>query len=104
MFDRIDPEPRVIAEATTSFQHNTHVQVSLSLSPLRPITVPCITMVGTRPTPYKVPVTTESNDAVIRRLVSSRSYDCGQMHAPASALPKRKYTRTRVSRTTLAIF
>jgi hypothetical protein len=59
------PEAQVIAEAIATFQHNNAKRHDLGLQPLDSMTVPCITMVGTRPFFYKVPVTKQLSDAVI---------------------------------------
>jgi hypothetical protein len=60
-----DPEPQVIAEAIAAYQHNNQRRERMGLSTLNTMTVPCITMTGTRPTFYLVPVTQELSDAVI---------------------------------------
>ncbi len=59
------PEAQVIAEAIAAFQHNNSVRDRLGEPLLASMTVPCITMVGTRPTFYKVPVTQELSQGVI---------------------------------------
>ena len=60
-----DPEPQVIAEAIATFQYNNRVRARAGLDDLETMTIPCITMVGTRPIFYKVPVTSALNNAVI---------------------------------------
>jgi hypothetical protein len=59
-----DPEPQVIAEAIATFQHNTRNRKLLDQPELDSMTIPCITMIGTRPIFYLVPVTRELSDAV----------------------------------------
>jgi hypothetical protein len=65
VFNPSDPEPQVIAEAIAAYQHNNQRRAGLGLPMLETMTVPCITMTGTRPTFYLVPVTQELSDAVI---------------------------------------
>ncbi|KAI0285459.1 hypothetical protein BGY98DRAFT_946046 [Russula aff. rugulosa BPL654] len=65
IFNPSDPEPQVIAEAIAAYQHNNQRRNRMGLPTLNTMTVPCITMVGTRPTFYLVPVTRELSDAVI---------------------------------------
>jgi hypothetical protein len=65
IFDPSDPEPQVIAEAIAAYQHNNQKRQRMGLSTLNTMTVPCITMIGTRPIFYLVPVTQELSDAVI---------------------------------------
>lgn len=50
-----DPEPQVIVEAIATFQYNNRNRVDFGLPALDMMTIPCITMVGTRPMFYKVP-------------------------------------------------
>jgi hypothetical protein len=59
-----DPEPQVIAEAIAAFQCNNRFRARLGESELDLMTIPCIAMIGTRPTFYLVPVTRELSDAV----------------------------------------
>lgn len=59
------PEAQVIAEAIAAFQHNNEKRRNRHLPPLDSMNIPCITMAGTRPCFYKVPVTKELSDAVI---------------------------------------
>ena len=65
IFNPSDPESQVIAEAIAAYQHNNQRRNRMGLPTLNTMTVPCITMVGTRPTFYLVPVTRELSDAVI---------------------------------------
>jgi hypothetical protein len=59
-----DPEPQVIAEAIATFQQNDRKRENLGLLPLDMMTIPCITMVGTRPFFYQVPVTRQLSECV----------------------------------------
>ena len=61
-FSSSDPEPQIIAEAIATFQHNNRKRVDLGLPQLDTMTIPCITMVGTRPFFYKIPVTQQLSD------------------------------------------
>ncbi|KAI0255664.1 hypothetical protein BJV78DRAFT_1177683 [Lactifluus subvellereus] len=60
-----DPEPQVIAGAIATFQHNNRKRAFLDLPTLDMMTIPCITMVGTRPFFYQVPVTSQLSNSVI---------------------------------------
>jgi hypothetical protein len=59
------PEPQVIAEAIATFQRNNRTRAQLGLPELDSMTIPCITMIGTRPIFYLVPVTHELSEAVV---------------------------------------
>ncbi|KAJ2681997.1 hypothetical protein IWW39_006168, partial [Coemansia spiralis] len=60
-----DPEPQLIAEAIAAFQHNNTVRVrTLNLEPLDSCVFPCVSMLGTYPTFYKIAVTAELDQAV----------------------------------------
>ena len=63
-YNRPDPEPQVIAEAIAAYQYNNDRRERMGLPTLHTMTIPCITMEGTRPTFYLVPVTLELSDAV----------------------------------------
>lgn len=63
--NRTDTEAQVVAEAVAAFQFNNEMRGKHGLLPLDIMTIPCITMTGTRPTFYLIPVTTELSDAVI---------------------------------------
>ena len=65
LFNRTDAEPQVIAEAIAAFQFNNQKREEKGLASLAAMTIPCITMSGTRPTFYLVPVTQELSNAVI---------------------------------------
>jgi len=63
--NRTDAESQVIAEAIAAFQFNNQKREEKGLVGLAAMTIPCITMSGTRPTFYLVPVTQELSTAVI---------------------------------------
>ena len=63
--NRSDPQPQAIAEAIAAYQENNMRRRHLHLPPLNTMTIPCITMVGTCPTFYLVPVTQELSEAVV---------------------------------------
>ncbi|KIJ21258.1 hypothetical protein PAXINDRAFT_159434 [Paxillus involutus ATCC 200175] len=65
LYNRTDAEVQVIAEAIAAFQFNNRKRKDRGLNPLNAMTIPCITMKGTRPIFYLVPVTTELSNAVI---------------------------------------
>ncbi len=58
-------EAQVVANAIAAFQYNNFKRAENGLSILGAMTIPCITMSGTTPTFYLVPVTKELSDAVI---------------------------------------
>jgi hypothetical protein len=60
-----NPEAQVVAEAIAVFQYNNDARVRLDMDPLETMTIPAITMIGTRPMFYKIPVTQQLSDAVI---------------------------------------
>jgi hypothetical protein len=62
--NRTDAESQVVAEAIAAFQFNNHKRESWALPPLQSMTIPCITMSGTRPTFYLVPVSQALSTAV----------------------------------------
>jgi hypothetical protein len=59
-----DPEPQIIAEAIAAFQYNNERIKYLGSEVVREYIFPCITMIGTYPTFYKVKITKELNEAV----------------------------------------
>ena len=63
-FSSSDHEPQIIAEAIATFQHNNRKRADLGLPQLDTMTIPCITMVGTRPFFYQIPVTQQLSDCV----------------------------------------
>jgi hypothetical protein len=56
---KIDPEPQLIAEAIAAFYENNKALRAAGLPTLQSKTFAGITMVGTAPTFYKIPVTEE---------------------------------------------
>ena len=58
------PEPQVIAQAIAAYQYNNARRTIEGFPTLDAMTIPCITMDGTRPTFYLVPVTQELGVAV----------------------------------------
>ncbi|KIJ91193.1 hypothetical protein K443DRAFT_29646, partial [Laccaria amethystina LaAM-08-1] len=60
-----DPEGQVVAQAIAVFQFNNRKRGEYGLPLLETMTIPCITMAGTRPTFYLVPVTRELSNAVL---------------------------------------
>lgn len=58
-------EPQVIAAAIATFQHNNRKRTDLDLPPLDMMTIPCITMVETKPMFYQVPVTSELSNSIV---------------------------------------
>jgi hypothetical protein len=71
-FSSSDPEPQIIAEAIATFQHNNRKRVDLDLPQLDTMTIPCITMVGTRPFFYQIPVTQQLSNCVATGQFSSQ--------------------------------
>jgi len=60
-----DPEPQVIAEAIAAFQENNKIRRNNNIAELDEMIIPCITMVGTFPRFYLVPVTMELSTCVM---------------------------------------
>jgi hypothetical protein len=65
LLNRTSAEPQVVAEAIAAFQFNNVKRAARNQLVLESMTIPCITMVGTNPTFYLVPVTKELSNAVI---------------------------------------
>ena len=65
LIGRNDGKAQVIAGAIAAFQFNNRRRRDQGLDLLDAMTIPCITMAGTRPTFYLVPVTMELSNAVI---------------------------------------
>jgi len=65
IFNRSDPQPQVVAEAIAAFQFNNTKRIASGLPALDAMTIPCLTMTGTRPTFYLVPVTRTLSEAVM---------------------------------------
>jgi hypothetical protein len=59
-----DPEPKVIAKAVAAFQENNKIRIKHGKESLEKMVIPCITLVGTFPVFYLVPVTEELNRGV----------------------------------------
>jgi hypothetical protein len=59
-----DPEPQVIAEAIAAFQRNNKSRKDSDLREINRMIIPCITMKGTFPKFYLVPVTEELNNCI----------------------------------------
>lgn len=63
-FGSSGPEPPLIASAIATFQNNNRNRTKMGLATLDMMTIPCITIVGTRPLFYKVPITQHLSDCV----------------------------------------
>jgi hypothetical protein len=63
-FSTSDPEPQIIAKAISTFQRNNRKRADLDLPLLDTMIIPCITMVGTRPFFYQIPVTQQLSNCV----------------------------------------
>lgn len=59
------PEAQIIAEAIAAFQSNNRARDAIGLPRLTEMVFPCITMIGTRPMFYQIPVTSALSEAVI---------------------------------------
>lgn len=89
--DDLDPEPQLIAAAIAAFHSNNETRVrALGLPPLQSKIMPGITMKGTMPTFYKIPVTTE-----LVRAVQLGEYPAQETivyaHLPPVPRPARRY-------------
>lgn len=60
-----DPEPLMITAAIAAFQSNNRERENVGLPRLDEMVIPCITMTGTRPAFYKVPITEALSTAVV---------------------------------------
>ena len=58
------PEPPILAGTIATFQYNNRSRAKMGLPTLDTMTIPCITVWGTRPLFYKVPVTQHLSDCV----------------------------------------
>lgn len=65
LINKTSAEAQMVAEAIAAFQYNNAKRESRNQRALEAMTIPCITMVGTTPTFYLVPVTKELSDAVM---------------------------------------
>jgi hypothetical protein len=61
-----DPEPQVIADAIAASQVTNRNRARLGLERKDSMSIPCITLIGTRPRLYVVPVTQQLSTAVER--------------------------------------
>jgi hypothetical protein len=75
-----DPEAQVIAQAIAAFQYNNRVRSRIGLRELEGMDIPCITVVGTRPIFYIVPVTRALSNAVITAQYPLTTY--AEIYAP----------------------
>jgi len=87
-----DPEPQLVAEGIAAFSHNNSIRVrNLRLEPLRNTVIPGITMQGTMPTFYKIPVTAD-----LVRAVQLGEYPAQETivyaHVPVVPRAARRYT------------
>ncbi|KAH9959683.1 hypothetical protein BC827DRAFT_1213256 [Russula dissimulans] len=73
VFNASRPEPQVIAEAIAVYQYNNDIRQTRGLPTLESMTIPCIIMVGMRPTFYLVPVTRALSIAVASGLYPETS-------------------------------
>lgn len=60
-----DPEPQLIAEAIAAFYQNNFRRTRAGLAPLPPTLIPGITMAGTSPIFYCIPVSNKLLDALV---------------------------------------
>jgi hypothetical protein len=86
-----DPEPQLVAEGIAAFYNNNNTRVrSLMLEPLLSKVIPGITMQGTMPTFYKIPVTAD-----LVRAVQLGEYPAQETtvyaHLPVVPRPARRY-------------
>ena len=65
MTNAVNMEAQAIAGAIAAFQFNNDRRRECHLDPLNAMIIPCVTMTGTRPDFYLVPVTTSLSNAVI---------------------------------------
>ncbi|KAN0079918.1 hypothetical protein V8E55_009484 [Tylopilus felleus] len=65
LLNKTNAEAQVVAEAIAAFQFNNAKRAARGQPVLEVMTIPCITMFGTNPTFYLVPVTTELSNAVV---------------------------------------
>jgi len=90
--DCTDPEPQLVAEAIAAFYNNNQTRVqTLDQAPVANKVIPGITMKGTMPTFYKIPVTTD-----LVRSVQYGEYPAQETvvysHYPAVPRPARRYS------------
>lgn len=65
LLNKTNAESQLVAEAIAAFQYNNAKREARNQPVLEAMTIPCITMVGTAPTFYLVPVTKVLSDAVM---------------------------------------
>lgn len=65
LLNKISCEVQLIADAIAAFQYNNTKRAAMGQPMLETMTIPCITMVGTNPIFYLVPVSKELSDAVM---------------------------------------
>ena len=94
-FGSSGPEPPVIAGAIATFQDNNRNRAEMGLPTLDTMTIPCITVMGTRPLFYKVPVTQHLSDCVVTGQFPHAPNSCNTVW---SACPTRSGRRHGVPR------
>jgi hypothetical protein len=92
------PEAQVIAEAIATFQHNNEKRLAFGAPPLSSMTIPCITMRGTLPFFYKVPVTMQLSTAVAAGQYPEQPtiVRCCTVPGASKAMKEPDYRRTAV--------
>lgn len=65
LLNKTSAEAQLIADAIAAFQFNNTNRAAMGQPVLEVMTIPCITIVGTNPTFYLVPVTKQLSDAVM---------------------------------------
>ncbi|KAL5480551.1 hypothetical protein ACEPAI_1821 [Sanghuangporus weigelae] len=87
-----DPEPQLIAEAIAALTANNRTRVrTLSLPPLHSKVMPGITLTGTTPTFYKIPVSIDLVTAV-QGGVYPQQETVVRVHVPALPRPARRWS------------
>ncbi|KAL5480512.1 hypothetical protein ACEPAI_1782 [Sanghuangporus weigelae] len=90
--DGTDPEPQLIAEAIAACAANNQTRVrTLSLPPLQSKVMPCITLTGTTPTFYKIPVSINLVTAV-KGGVYPQQETAVRVHVPVLPRPARRWS------------
>ncbi|KAG1751461.1 uncharacterized protein EDB91DRAFT_1298392 [Suillus paluster] len=105
IYNSTQPEPQVIAGAIAAYQYNNEKRQSRELPILDTMTIPCITLVGTRPTFYLVPVTQALSVAVVTGQypeVPTKVVKCvtflGHNHRSSEGMETPKYRRLAFQR------
>ena len=107
VFNSSDPEPQVIAEAIAAYQYNNDKRQRRGMATLEEMVFPCITMVGTHPTFYLVPVTRALSDAIttgqyppapteVWKCVTVAGYNCSS--TGSEGMEKPEYRRVALER------